>query len=216
VNITVQQIPPAEAIPWLTVRHYAKRACQIQWAFGAYRGNELIGVVTYGIPASRHLCMGLCGEEWADSVLELNRLCCESTRNVASMLVGRSLRMLPRPRIVVSYADTGQGHIGYVYQSTNFIYTGLTDSDRKTPKGDRVSGKGHSRHDGRLPDGSVDTTLEIVRRSQKHRYVIFLAAKRQRKELTALLKYPVAPYPKGESRRYDASGDIHTQLTLIG
>ena len=37
-----------------------------------------------------------------------------------------TLLLLPKPTIVVSYADTGQGHVGYVYQSTNFIYTGLS------------------------------------------------------------------------------------------
>ena len=46
--------------------------------------------------------------------------------HVDGTLVGRSLRLLPKPSVVVSYADTAQGHVGYVYQAANFIYTGLS------------------------------------------------------------------------------------------
>ena len=38
-----------------------------------------------------------------------------------------AFKLLPNPRIVVSYADTEQEHIGVVYQATNFLYTGLSD-----------------------------------------------------------------------------------------
>jgi hypothetical protein len=34
--------------------------------------------------------------------------------------------MLPKPTIVVSYADTAMGHIGYIYQASNFLFTGTT------------------------------------------------------------------------------------------
>lgn len=158
--IVVDRIPPIEAKPWLLVRHYAKRMCPISFAFGAWRGTSLIGVVTFGKPASPHLCDGVCGPEWSGVVVELNRLCCESTKNVASTLVGRAIRMLPEPSIVVSYADTAQGHVGYIYQATNFIYTGMTDEGRKSPRVDRVTGNGkHDRHAARV-NGSdkVDTS----------------------------------------------------------
>ena len=210
-ELRVAPVSAKEAEPWLLARHYAKRMCPISFAFGAYRDTVLVGVVTYGTPASPHLCRGICGEEWSDKVLELNRLCCENTSNVASMLVGRSLRQLPEPSIVVSYADTAQGHVGYIYQATNFIYTGQTDSDRKTPRGDRIAGIGHSRHLGRMADGTVDKSLGIVRRLPKHRYVFPCGTAKQRSQIRAALRYAVEPYPKGESRRYDSSARIETQ-----
>ncbi|MFK5284448.1 hypothetical protein ACI3PL_33190, partial [Lacticaseibacillus paracasei] len=71
-------IKPSEAMPFLLLRHYARRACPISYAFGAYLDGVLIGVVTYGTPASSSLRAGICGNEWIDKVLELNRLCCES------------------------------------------------------------------------------------------------------------------------------------------
>ena len=49
----VLRIKPEESYPWLLEKHYAKRIPQIMYAFGLYEdGKGLIGVVTYGIPAS--------------------------------------------------------------------------------------------------------------------------------------------------------------------
>ena len=107
-----------ETYPWLLQKHYAKRIPQIMFAFGLYEENQLVGVVTYGIPASPALCMGICGKEYSDKVLELNRVCLlNNDKNQASFLVANSIKLLPKPTIVVSYADTGKGHIGYVYQA---------------------------------------------------------------------------------------------------
>ena len=137
----VLQIKPEETYPWLLKKHYAKRVPQIMFAFGLYDDADLVGVVTYGIPASPSLCMGICGKEYSDKVLELNRLCLEDNyKNQASFLVANSIKLLPKPTIVVSYADTAQGHVGYVYQATNFLYTGLSanrvdwETDRKSTR----------------------------------------------------------------------------------
>lgn len=156
MNIQVQQIPAKEAEPWLLLRHYAKRKCPISYAFGAYTDGNLIGVVTYGTPSSAPLREGIAGKKWANQVLELNRLCCETIKNLASFLVGRSLRMLPRPTIVVSYADTHQGHIGYIYQASNFIYTGL--SAKRTDW--KIKGKEHL-HGATIADESRGQTNRV-------------------------------------------------------
>ena len=97
--IDVVPIPAKEAAPWILVRHYAKRMCPISYAYGAYRGGNLIGVVTYGTPVSSSLRVGVAGKEYAEIVIELNRLCCENDKNIASLIVGRSLRLLPKPSI---------------------------------------------------------------------------------------------------------------------
>lgn len=217
MKLEVLQIPASEAEPWLTKRHYARRKCSISMAFGAYRGSELIGVVTYGSPPSPHLCRGICGSEWSGFVLELNRLCCENTKNIASFLVGRSLRLLPKPTVVVSFADTGKSHIGFVYQATNFIYTGLTDAGRKSPRTDRIVGSGHGRHEGRIAGSDkVDTSRGVlIPRSPKHRYVFFVGTAKQVKSMRSAMMYPIEPYPKGASRRYDASAEVDTQMRLL-
>ncbi len=200
----VLPIKNEETYPWLLQKHYAKRIPQIMYAFGLYEENNLIGVVTYGIPASPALCVGVCGKELADKVLELNRLCLQdNSKNQSSFLVSNSIKLLPKPTIVVSYADTAQGHIGYVYQATNFLFTGTTKE--RTDMGGR-DGK-HSRH-------SKDPSIRVFR-SAKHRYIYFHGTKPQKKLLRSLLKYDVEPYPKGDSKKYDSGDRVQTQVLLI-
>lgn len=189
-NITVRQITYEETKPWLLKKHYAKRMPSISFAYGLFVDDVLQGVVTYGSPASPSLCKGVCGEEYKSKVLELNRLAINSTadKNSASILVGRSLKMLPRDKVVVSYADTAQGHVGYVYQATNWTYTGATK-----PRTDIDTGDKHSRHYEGITDYSKRKP-----RSSKHRYVFFRDKKARR-----ALRYQPQPYPKGESQRYD-------------
>ena len=221
--MNVIQIKPVEAEPWLLQKHYAKRLCPISYAFGIYDELKLIGVVTYGVPSSSTLREGLCGKSWSDNVIELNRLCCSNEKNVASMLVGRSLRMLQKPSIVVSYADTEQGHVGYVYQATNFVYTGL--SAKRTDW--RIKGMEHL-HGQTIADMSrgQENRAEWMRekfgddfylqdRPRKHRYVYFVGSKQQVKNMRNCLQYDVEPYPKGESNRYDAGGEVMTQELLF-
>jgi hypothetical protein len=222
-DILVSKIPAKETEPWLLSRHYAKRMCPISYAFGAYRGSVLVGVVTYGTPVSSSLRKGVCGDEWSDKVLELNRLCCENSRNVASILVGRSLRLLPKPSVVVSYADTEQGHVGYIYQATNFIYTGL--SAKRTDW--KIKGREHL-HGATIADESrgqknraqwmrekYGEDFYLGDRPRKHRYVYMCGNKRQREAMTLALKYSIHENPKGESKRYDVSASIETQMTLL-
>ena len=172
--------------PYILDIHYAKRMPSISYAFGLFKCGELCGVVTYGSPASYTLCKGICGEEWKSNVIELNRLVLKhNEKNDASWLVSRSLKMLDSPKIVVSYADTDQGHIGYVYQATNWFFTGTTKA-----RTDMASKDGkHSRHN------LGDRTLR-VKRSAKHRYVYFVGDRRQIKRMKDCLNYPVMEYPK--------------------
>jgi len=194
-----------EVEPWLLEKHYAKRMCPISFAFGLYDDDQLVGVVTYGMPASPNLCMGVCGLDYKDKVLELNRLCLnDGVKNGASYLVSKSLQMLPKPTIVVSYADTAMGHVGYIYQASNFLFTGTT-KERTDMAGE--DGK-HSRH-------SFGNSEIRINRSAKHRYVYFVGSKSQKNNLLKQLNYEVLPYPKGDSQRYDSGTSVKTQQLLF-
>jgi hypothetical protein len=131
--------------------------------------------------------------------------------------------MLPHPRVVVSYADTAMGHVGYVYQATNFVYTGL--SAKRTDW--KVRGQEHL-HGATISDRTrgMANRAEAIRamygddfylqdRPRKHRYVYFVGTKKDRQQMREALRYRVEPYPKGESQRYDAGGDLPTQMSLL-
>lgn len=217
--VQVIQIQPKETYQWLLEKHYAKRIPQIMHAFGLYVDGVLKGVVTYGIPASPALCMGICGKEYSDKVLELNRLCLmENNKNESSFLVSHSIQLLPKPTIVVSYADTSQGHVGYVYQATNFLYTGLSANRVDWT----IKGMEH-KHSKTISDGM---TLESIKekygddfyyteRSRKHRYIFFHGSKSDKKAMRKLLKYNIEPYPKGDSKKYDSGGNVQTQQVMF-
>ena len=223
-NYSVQPVTYDETKSWLLHRHYAKRMPPISYAFGLFDGADLIGIVTYGVPSSSPLRAGLCGTEMINRVLELNRLVCNSDqKNTASRLVGGSLRLLPTPSIVVSFADTEQGHIGYIYQATNFIYTGL--SAKRTNW--KIKGMEHL-HGATIADKSrgQESRADYMRqtygddfylqdRPRKHRYIYFIGTKRQKKEMLAKLRYPILPYPKGETRRYEVPETQERQLRLF-
>lgn len=201
---SVQQIEYKTAKPWILNRHYAKRMPSISYAFGLFESNLLVGVISYGIPASPFLCKGVCGDEWRKNVLELNRLVLlNNKKNEASYLVANTLKLLPQPSIIVSYADTKWNHVGYVYQATNWLYTGCTKA-----RTDMFSEAGHSRHNNGDPTVRQD-------RSAKHRYVFFVGNKRQVKQMRAALNYPIMPYPKGDSLKYEVSPDDVGALQIV-
>lgn len=219
MNMLVLPIKNEETAPWLLEKHYAKRMPQIMYAFGLYEDTTLVGVITYGIPASPSLCMGICGKQYSEKVLELNRICLEGNKkNQASFLVANSIKLLPKPTIVVSYADTAQGHIGYVYQSTNFIYTGLSANRVDWT----IKGQEH-KHSKTISDGMTLQQMKeehgddfyYVERSRKHRYIYFHGNKTDKKILLKNLNYQIEPYPKGDSVRYDSGGIVNKQELLF-
>ena len=185
-----------EADPFILKIHYAKRKPSISYMFGlfdldSYEENrliqipELIGICSFGMSASPNLSL-LAGEKNKNLVIELNRLVLKHNRkNEASYLVSKSLKLLPKPKIVVSYADTEQNHLGIVYQACNFLFTGTTKQ-----RTDMAAGEGkHPRHGLKNPQIRMN-------RSPKHRYVYICADKKTKKEILNDLTYPILKYPK--------------------
>jgi hypothetical protein len=202
----VRPIDKNETHVWLLKIHYAKRIPPISYAFGLFESGEMVGVITYGQPASRSLCIGVAGEQNVNNVIELNRLALKYNRkNEASRLIGQSLRMIAGPKVVVSYADTEQSHLGVVYQATNWLYTGITVARTEWT----VRGLEHL-HTKALSN-KFESLEEIQQhygddfyyrpRSQKHRYVKLLGNKTERKTLLSDLKYPILLYPKTEKQK---------------
>jgi len=113
---------------WLLNKHYAKRVPNIIYSFGLFQNNILNGVITYGMSPSSTLAISVCGDKYKNIVLELNRLVVNEglDKNALSFFVSQSINKIPKPKIIVSFSDNNMSHNGYIYQATNFIYTGLT------------------------------------------------------------------------------------------
>ena len=204
LDYSVKAIKRDQASEYILELHYAKRWPSISYAFGLFNGMVLCGVVTYGSPPSAPLRRGIAGDKYKGDILELNRLCLRYNRpNEASILIGKSLKMLPQNKIVVSFADISKGHSGTVYQATNFMYCGL--SAKRTDWA--VKGKEHL-HGQTIAD-EFRGTLNRVKamrekygddfylkpRPRKHRYIIVIGSKVYRKHATKAIKYTVEDYP---------------------
>lgn len=191
----VERIEHKDTKDFILNKHYAKRMPSISYAFGLIQDGSLQGVLTIGKPASNSLCEGVCGKEYKSQVYELNRLVVNDglPKNTLSYFVGKSLKELKNEDlIIVSYADEGANHHGYIYQATNWIYTGKTKgrTDKYVPNGK------HSRH-----YTNENNHIRKVR-TPKHRYIYFTNRKRI-DEYMRLLKYPIIKqYPKGDNERY--------------
>jgi hypothetical protein len=210
----VKSIDNYECKDWLLNKHYAKRLCSISFAFGLFdEDNILQGVCTFGSPPSRSLCVGVCGVKNAHKVYELNRFILnKNEKNLASYFISKCLKLLPSDLIIVSYADTSQNHHGYIYQATNWIYTGL--SAKRTERYDVDNPNKHSKSVTEK-NGVNYKDLAVRERPQKHRYVYFTGSKTQKKHLKNSLNYKEVAYPKGDNKNYDASYNPTVQTKLF-
>lgn len=195
----IRQIDYRTAMSVVVQSHYLHRKAPCSIAFGLILGRSIKGVICYGTPSSAPLRSGLAGQEHADNVVELTRLwVCDSVpRNGESYLIGNTVRKSGK-EIVVSFADASQGHVGTVYQATNWLYTGL--SAKRT----NWTIDGVDKHCQTLADQYTSKEIReqygdrftLQDRPRKHRYVFLNAKGKRRAELLQCLRYPVQPYPK--------------------
>jgi hypothetical protein len=181
----VAVISRREAVALVVVHHYMHRKPPVSFAFGLIDDfGTTKGCVTFGTPASHHMLIGAC-KTAPESVIELNRLWVhdDMPRNTESWFVSRALALLP-PKIVLSYADTAAGHMGYIYRAANFYYAGWTDMERKTPRFDYIAPGKHSR------DAFRNGFTDRVRRKPKVKYWTVTGNRRERHRLEASCLWP--------------------------
>lgn len=221
MNYQVKPIDYQDCKEWFLKKHYAHRIPPIEFCFGLYDNQQLIGVCSFGTPVSSVL---------RDSIpsfklYELNRLVVNEglPKNSLSYFVGNCIQLMPKPCVLVSYADTSQNHHGYIYQATNWKYTGLSAKfmDYMIKGMEHLHGasvfdmsRGQENRVQWLKDKFGDR-LYMQERPRKHRYFYFIGNKRDKKKMLNELPYKIEPYPKGENKRYDASYQPTTQIKLL-
>lgn len=212
---TVRSIDTNQTKEWFLYKHYAHRIPNSVYTIGLYEGNVLQGVVSFGMTANNNLNDFIEGYP----SLELNRLVINDghEKNLLSFFVSSAIKLLPSPLVIISYADSGHGHHGYIYQATNWIYTGMGKGDYEFIK------DGRQYHRKNLFDkygtGSLDVArsngYEVIEVAPKHRYIFLLGDKRQVVDMRKKLPFKIEPYPKGDNQRYDASYKPTIQTSLF-
>jgi hypothetical protein len=218
---SVKPIDSFQCKEWLLYKHYAKRIPSIEYSFGLFISNEMVGICTFGCPPRVMNDGESIFHSHRVKTLELNRLCVNDglDRNALSFFVGGVLRILPKPCCVVSYADYTFGHNGYIYQATNWVYTGLNQIHERQVfyKGTEV----HPRTACSMGFTSMsewaekDPDVTLGEYTKKHRYFKFLGNRKDVNTMTKDLVYPIHAYPKGDNKRYDSSYKPNVQLVLF-
>jgi hypothetical protein len=201
-SLIIGRIDYKTAMDIVVREHYLHRIAPCSFAFGLFKDENIVGVVCYGTPSSAPLRSGICGPEQKYNVIELTRLwVCDSIgKNAESYFIGNTIPLVNK-EIIVSFAEIKQGHLGIVYQATNFIYTGL--SAKRT----NWTVTGIEKHCQTIADKynskeireKYGSDFSLVDRPRKHRYVYFNCNKKRKKYLLSTLRYPIMPYPKQSS-----------------
>ena len=209
----VLPVEKQETYEWILKKHYAHRIPCIIYAFGLYNDQKILqGVCTFGPPARMlNDGYGLFGSKIQIKTYELNRLIVNENlpKNTLSFFVSKCLNLLKESCCIVSYADGSCNHHGYIYQATNFYYTGITaletvyidKRNNKIIHPRTIVSMFGSRKREILPNWI------LIEKEQKgkYRYLYFIGSKIEKKQMLKDLVLKILPYPKGINKRYDAS-----------
>lgn len=193
--------------------HYSKHMPDSKCVkIGVWEDAKFIGAVIF----SRGVSSSNLSKTWGiktTEICELSRIALTTHATPVTRIVSIAIRMLrkfcPGLKLLISYADANQGHLGSIYQAGNWIYTGESASvpiyvgkSGRVYHDRSVSTSGVKEHYGRMSACPKKENLKIIPQKPKFRYFMPLTDE-LRKKITA------KPYPKkicGESVDSDTSG----------
>lgn len=179
--------------------HYSRSmpACKTV-KIGVWEDESFRGVVIFSLGACLNIAKpyGLTQNECC----ELTRVALRGHKTPVSRIISIALKMLkkqsPGLRLVISYADENQDHLGKIYQAGNWIYVGECSTER----GIKIHGKLRHRRtlnkrygttDIKYLRQNIDPHAKTIKGKPKHKYLMPLGPK-IKKEIESL----GIPYPK--------------------
>lgn len=115
--------------------HYSGTTPVVKYGFSIFNDDdEWCGVILFGSGANPHI--GSPYGLFQGEVLDLVRVALNGKQEHTSMALSCALKELhkidPIVKLIVSYADCDQNHVGTIYQATNWIYEGVFNSGTKS------------------------------------------------------------------------------------
>ena len=200
---------------YIATYHYTKTMPDsTKYAFGGFYEDKLAGVIVYGMGSSKNQYLSLFPNLENGQYLELTRLWSPDgmPKNTESKLIGESFKLLPKEiEVLISFADPSRGHIGIIYQATNWYYCGMSNGGKQLVTRDGI--EKHPRLLGiykmRHPEQRNLTNQELMDfygftykpTSGKHRYVYLLGNKKTRNKNFSFIKDVIQPYPKIDNKQ---------------
>jgi hypothetical protein len=169
--------------------HYAKTVPFMRIGFSVFnKKNEWCGVITYGGGA------GPLGAPYGlnnGQYLELTRMALNGKQESTSKAMSISIKLIkkyaPTVQMLISYADKAQGHLGIIYQATNWVYV---DNIKSSGEEYFYQGKWlHARSASNL-DIRIKNKLEKRKKSGKFKYLYPLNTKMIEHCKSIRLDYP--------------------------
>jgi len=182
--------------------HYAKSVPVNVFGYSVFNDkNEWCGVVLYGSGATPNISNPYNLQQ--GQVIELVRMALNGKQKKTSKALSLSLKIikkdLPLVKLIVSYADIDQNHLGIIYQATNWYYTGKCNQNTRTGfiiNGKKVHNKslhgmGKTQNLKGAKEIDINATEFISKGKIKYIYPL-------KKEMISLCKSLSKPYPKKE------------------
>ena len=189
--------------------HYSRRMpmgnlrCYGVWENGA----EYVGAIIFGDGATPEIGKPYDLEQ--TEIVELVRVAFTTHIVTVTQVIAVTIRDIksvePSLRLVISFADERQGHLGKIYQAGNWIYTGTSDKFAYYVNGEELQPRTLHHRYGMGGQSlswlreNVDAEASMIALPPKHRYLYPLDKAMRRRVVKLAL-----PYPCGLS----VSGDI--------
>ncbi len=204
-DFRVAVVPPAIARGIIVKHHYSRAWPTGNFiSFGAFIGGKLCGVVTFGHPANMQNWRSVKSLKGPRDMAELTRLWIADWAPpfVESRAIAACLRILRRDKVckvALSYADPSQGHIGTVYQASNWIFVGQSSPSQQLRFSDGMLMHKRAAFDRYGTDRAdrlkkVDPGVRSVNVPGKYKYLYAID-----RDLLTELQGMAKPYPKHPS-----------------
>jgi hypothetical protein len=177
--------------------HYSKAVPSVGLAYNVFNSKkEWCGVICYGIGATNNIASpyGLSQGQ----VVELVRMALNGKQESTTKAMAITLKLLkkdaPNIKLVVSYADSEQGHFGTIYQATNWFYTGYSTDTNLIVNGKREHRRTLTSRFGTCSADAIKKrgySVQVLKTKPKWKYIYPID-----KSLIPLCKSLSKPYPK--------------------
>jgi hypothetical protein len=180
--------------------HYSKNAAPRahDLAFSVFENDTFCGCICYGRGATNDI-----GKPYglnSGQCIELIRVALNGKQSSTSKALSISIRFIkkyaPLTKMIVSFADPDQCHVGTIYQATNWFFVGKTiPSKEYILNGQKIHGRTYR------SKGKPKNVIETMG-SSKYRYIYPLD-----KSLIPLCKSLSKPYPKNAQLPHKGEGE---------
>jgi len=204
------EIASSKAVKYACLKfHYAKAVPNVGLAFAVFNSkDEWCGVICYGVGATNNIASPYKLKQ--GEVIELLRMALNGKQESTTKALSISLKLLkkyaPNVKIVVSYADSEQGHFGTIYQATNWIYTGYSTDTNLIVNGERKHRRTLGSKFGTCSSEKIRALgydVEVLKTKPKWKYIYPI-----KKDVLIMCKLLSKPYPKKLSEVVESNADF--------